>query len=85
MWHSKMHFTHSMRMVAVNVEEHCMKERGSHLGQCNNVEVRVTALCNKEVLEWDPSGFREGEHAANEDITKMYNLVWLEKQCLKSM
>ncbi len=51
-WQSEMHFAHSMRTVAVKVEEHFVGRPGSHLEQESSVEVRMTAACNKEVLEW---------------------------------
>ncbi len=51
-WQSETHFAHSMRTVAVKVEEHFVGRPGSHLEQESSVEVRTTAACNKEVLEW---------------------------------
>ncbi|XP_026082522.1 uncharacterized protein LOC113058643 [Carassius auratus] len=51
-WRSKTHFAHSMRTVAVKVEEHLVARPGSHLEQGNIAEVRTTAVCNKEVFEW---------------------------------
>ncbi|KAL1247062.1 hypothetical protein QQF64_022438 [Cirrhinus molitorella] len=51
-WQSKTHFAHSMRTVAVKVEEHFVGRPGGHLEQENRVEARTTAACNKEVLEW---------------------------------
>ncbi len=49
-WQSETHFAHSMRTVAVKVEEHFVGRPGSHLEQESSVEVRTTAACNKEVL-----------------------------------
>ncbi|XP_027138459.1 uncharacterized protein LOC113746562 [Larimichthys crocea] len=51
-WHSKTHFAHSMRTVAVKVEEHFARKPESNLKQDISREVRTTAVCNKEVLEW---------------------------------
>lgn len=51
-WQSKTHFAHSMRTVAIKVEEHFVGRPGGHLEHGDRVEVRKTAACNKEVLEW---------------------------------
>jgi len=51
-WQSETHFAHSMRSVAVKVKEQFVGRPGCHLEQESSVEVRMTAVCNKEILEW---------------------------------
>lgn len=51
-WHSKTHFAHSMKMIAVKVEEHFGGEIESYSEHSSEEVIRATALCNKDVLEW---------------------------------
>lgn len=50
--HSQTHFAHSMKALAVKVEEHVVRRTGGLLERESEVETCTTAACNANILEW---------------------------------